>query len=89
MKKRTYKSIERGLFVVLALVTFLLVLTPMLVSSSDILIIKNIFNAPNKIRDEDFHLFCLATLSDKCYANGLEMTPKYQNNNYDISTQPV
>lgn len=88
MKKQTYKLLKRGFLVLLALVTFLLVLNPMPVSSSDPLIVKNVSNETNKIMDEDFDLFCLATLQDKDFANELETIHQYQDNNYEISTQP-
>jgi uncharacterized protein YpmS len=88
MKKQTYKLLKRGFLVLLALVTFLLVLNPMPVSSSDPLIVKNVSNETNKIMDEDFYLFCLATLQDKDSANESEIIHQYQDNNYEISTQP-
>jgi hypothetical protein len=76
MKKRTYKLLKRSFLVFLALVTFLLVLTPMPVLPSDVQIVKDMTNN-NKIMDEDFHLFCLATLPDRGYANESETTQKY------------
>jgi hypothetical protein len=88
MKKRIYKLFKRGFFILLALVTFLLVLNPMPVSSSDMLIVKNVSNQTTRIMDEDFHLFCLATLQDQGYANESEIIHQYQDNNYEISTQP-
>jgi hypothetical protein len=67
MKKQTYKLLKRSFLVFLALVTFLLVMTPMPVLPSDVQIVKYMTN--HKIMDEDFHLFCLATLPDRGYAN--------------------
>jgi hypothetical protein len=43
---------------------------------SDVQIVKDMTNN-NKIMDEDFHLFCLATLPDRGYANESETTQKY------------
>jgi hypothetical protein len=87
MKKRTYKLLKRSFLIFLALVTFLLVLTPMPVLPSDVLVVGNISNDTNKILDEDFHLFCLAALSDRGYAIEAETTQKYQDYNYEISLQ--
>jgi hypothetical protein len=87
MKKRTYKLLKRSLLVFLALVTFLLVMTPMPVLPSDVQIVKDMTN--NKIMDEDFHLFCLATLPDQYFANESETIHEYQDNNYEISTRPT
>jgi hypothetical protein len=86
MKKRTYKLLKRSFLVFLALVTFLLVLTPMPVLPSNVQIVKDMTN--NKIMDEDFHLFCLATLPDRGSANESETIHEYQDNNYEISTRP-
>ena len=85
MKKRTYKLLKRSFLVFLALVTFLLILTPIPVLPSNILIMKDASNNPNKIMDEDFHLFCLATLPDKGYANESGTAQEYQDHNYEIS----
>jgi hypothetical protein len=85
MNKRTYKLLKRSFLIFLALVTFLLVLTPMPVLPSDVLIVENASNDPNKIMDEDFHLFCLAALSDRGYANESETTQEYQDHHYETS----
>jgi hypothetical protein len=85
MKKRTYKLLKRSFLVFLSLVIFLLVLTPMPVLPSDVQIVKYMTN--NKIMDEDFHLFCLATLSDRGFANKSETIHEYQDNNYEISNR--
>ncbi len=73
MKKRVYKLIKRSFLVFLALVTFLLVLTPMPVLPSEVPIGRDVTNYPNRIMNEDFDLFCLAALSDRSDANGSQM----------------
>lgn len=88
MKKRAYKLLKRSFLIFLALMTFLLVLTPMPVLPSDVSIMKDVTNNTNRIMDEDFHLFCLAMLPDQSYANESEMTHKYQDNSYEISIRP-
>jgi hypothetical protein len=65
MKKQTYKLLKRGFLVFLALVSLLLVFTPMPVFSSGTQVIKDVTNDTNKVINEDLRLFCMAALQDR------------------------
>jgi uncharacterized protein YpmS len=69
MKKRTYKLFKRCFLVFLALGSLLLVFTPMSVLSSDTRVVEYATNDTSKVTNEDLHLFCMAALQDRDYAN--------------------
>jgi competence protein ComGC len=65
MKKRVHKLLKHGFLVFLALVSLLLVFTPMPVLSSEPQVVKDATNDTNKVVNEDLRLFCLSALQDR------------------------